>query len=137
MAKLYVSEPDSADFEAHAATSAKIVVSGTGRLELRSVLRRREAEGSIASGSAKRLHASFCALIATGQFCEEPITPELEAEFYDLLDVCLGHSPPIFLRTNDGLHLAAARRAGETEVVSTDKILRNAALHVGFTVFPS
>ncbi|HBJ83014.1 MAG TPA: hypothetical protein DDZ88_03895 [Verrucomicrobiales bacterium] len=83
------------------------------------------------------MHDSFCALISSGQFTEEAITPELEAEFYDILDSCLSQSPPILLRTNDGLHLAAARRANESEVVSTDKGLRKAALFLGFTVFPA
>ncbi len=46
LAKLYVSEPDSADFERHAAAASQIAVSAIGRLELRAVLRRREAEGS-------------------------------------------------------------------------------------------
>ena len=136
LAKLYVSETDCAAFEAHAANVAQMTVSETGRLELRTVLRRRDAEGSLAAGAAKLLHASFCGLITSGQWVEKVITPELEAAFYDLLDVCLGHSPPIFLNTNDGLHLAAAKRAGETEIVSTDKGLRKAALHAGFMVFP-
>ncbi len=137
IAKLYVQETDSTDFEAHAANAPNITVSETGRLELRAVLRRREAEGSLSPGSTKTMHASFCALISSGQLMEEVITPELESEFYDILDICLGQSPPIFLRTNDGLHLAAARRANESEVVSTDKGLRNAALLLGFTVFPA
>ncbi len=83
------------------------------------------------------MHGSFCALVASGRFVEIPITPEVEAEFFAILDACLGHNPPVFLRTNDGLHLAAARRANETEVVSTDKGLRKAALFLGFTVFPA
>jgi predicted nucleic acid-binding protein len=44
--------------------------------------------------------------------------------------------PAIFIRTNDAIHLAAARGAGETEIVATDKRLREAALALGFTVFP-
>ncbi len=67
---------------------------------------------------------------------EQTITPELEAEFYAMLDAFLGHTPPIFLRTNDGLHLAAAKRAGETEMATTDKGLRKAARFLGFSVFP-
>lgn len=136
LAKLYVQESDSVDFERHAAQAAGMTVSETGRLELRTVLRRREAEGSLSPGSTKLMHTSFCALIAAGHFVEEPITAELETEFFAILDACLGQSPPIFLRTNDGLHLAAARRAGETELVSTDKGQRKAALFLGFTIFP-
>ena len=137
LAKLYVQEADSAAFETHAANAQLITVSETGRLELRAVLRRREAEGSLRPGSTKTMHALFCALIGSGQFMEQSITPELEAEFYDILDTCLSQSPPIFLRTNDGLHIAAARRANESEIVSTDKGLRKAALFLGFTVFPA
>ena len=136
LAKLYVQELDSADFELHAASSGMISVSETGRLELRTVLRRREAEGSLSAGSTQLMHASFCALIAAGRFVEQAISPELEVEFYAMLDACLGQTPAIFLRTNDGLHLAAAKRAGETEIVSTDKGLRKAARFLGFSVFP-
>jgi predicted nucleic acid-binding protein len=137
LAKLYVQEADSAIFESHAANHPSIVVSETGRLELRAVLRRREAEGALSAGATEILHASFCALISSGQFREEAITPELESEYGNILDSCLGQSPPIFLRTNDALHLAAARRANQSEVVSTDKGLRKAALFLGFTVFPA
>lgn len=137
LAKLYVQEVDSAVFESHAANHPSIVVSETGRLELRAVLRRREAEGALSPGATETLYASFCALISSCQFTEEVITPELESEYYNILDSCLGQSPPIFLRTNDALHLAAAGRAKQSEVVSTDKGLRKAALFLGFTVFPA
>jgi predicted nucleic acid-binding protein len=137
LAKLYVLESDSAVFEAHAESAAQISISETGRLELRTVLRRREAEGSLGPGSTRAMHDSFCGLIAVGRFIEQRITPELEAEFFALLDACLGHNPPVLLRTNDCLHLAAAKRAGETEIVTTDKGLRKAALFLGFSVFPA
>lgn len=137
LAKLYVQEVDSEAFEAHAATDPNITVSKTGRLELRAVLRRKEAEGALTPGATDTMHASFCALISTGQFAEESITPELESEYYGILDSCLSQSPPIHLRTNDALHLAAARRANQSEIVSTDKGLRKAALFLGFTVFPA
>jgi predicted nucleic acid-binding protein len=137
LAKLYVSEADSRDFETHAAKTSQLTVSVIGRLELRTVLRRREGEGSLSLGSTDVLYRSFCSLIKTGQFVEEPMTPDLEAEFFAILDSCLGQSPPIFLRTNDALHLAAARRANETEVVSTDKGLRRAARFLGFNLFPA
>ena len=137
LAKLYVQEADSAIFESHAANHPSIVVSETVRLERRAVLRRREAEGALSPGATEILHASFCALISSGQFTEEAITPELESEYDSILDSYLGQSPPIFLRTNDALHLAAARRANQSEVVSTDKGLRKAALFLGFTVVPA
>lgn len=137
LAKLYVQEADSAVFEQHAVRAVRMTVSMTGRLELRTVLRRREAEGVLAAGSTTLMHASFCELIAAGRFIEEPVDMKVVAEFYALLDACLGASPPVFLRTNDALHLAAARSAGETELVTTDKGLRKAAVFLGFTLFPA
>jgi predicted nucleic acid-binding protein len=136
LAKLYVQEPDSILFEAHIATETSITVSETGRLELRAVLRRREAEGAISRNGTKTLHDSFCSLIRSGRFAEQVVTPDLVAVYYEILDACLSQTPPIFLRTNDGLHLAAAKLANEPEVVSTDKGMRKAALFLGFTVFP-
>jgi len=35
------------------------------------------------------------------------------------------------------MHLAAARFAGETEIASTDKVLRHAAKFLGFALFPA
>ena len=42
----------------------------------------------------------------------------------------------LFIRTFDAIHLASARVAGETEIVATDKRLRDAAGLIGFTIFP-
>jgi uncharacterized protein with PIN domain len=68
LAKLYVNEPDSSVFELHAASATRLTVSETGRLELRTVLRRREGEGSLCPGSTQVMYDSFCALIAAGRF---------------------------------------------------------------------
>lgn len=105
LAKLYVPETDSADFEILAEAATSIPVSETGRLELRTVLRRREAEGSPAPGSTDLLHAAFTAAVAAGRYKERTTTLELEAEFAPILDTCLGQIPPIFVRTNVALNL--------------------------------
>ena len=66
------------------------------------------------------------------QACDEGV----RKEFRDIVDRCHAASPPIFIRTNDALHLAAARQADETEIVATDKRLREAALLLGFSLYP-
>jgi len=96
LAKLYIQEPDSSGFERFATTGSRIVVSEIVRWELRTVLRRREAEGALKPGSAKMMHEAFCSLIASGRFREQRITHDIEAEFYDVLDACLGQAPSIF-----------------------------------------
>jgi len=61
---------------------------------------------------------------------------QVEAEFNRIADTCHGRTPPLFVRTFDAIHLASARVAGETEIVATDKRLREAAGFFGFTLFP-
>jgi len=53
-----------------------------------------------------------------------------------VLATCHRHAPPISLRTLDALDLASARVAGQTELVATDKRMRDAAKLLGFSVFP-
>ena len=57
-------------------------------------------------------------------------------EFSQIIEICYRRTPPLFIRTFDAIHLASARVAGETEIVATDKRLRDAAGQLGFTLFP-
>lgn len=105
-------------------------------LEFWNTVRRKEAEGTLAPGEAQKVHDELVADIQAGliliQFCDR----EVEREFHDLVDRCFAATPPVQIRTNDALHLAAAKVAGETEIVATDKRMREAALLIGLTVFP-
>jgi hypothetical protein len=49
---------------------------------------------------------------------------------------CYSQTPPVFVRTNDALHIASAIVAGETELVTTDLRRRGAAQLTGLTVQP-
>jgi predicted nucleic acid-binding protein len=53
-----------------------------------------------------------------------------------VLTLCYQQNPGIPLRTLDALHLASARVAAETELVTTDKRLRDAAKALSFSLFP-
>jgi hypothetical protein len=46
------------------------------------------------------------------------------------------HTPPIPIRTFHAIHLVTARVAGATEVVATDKRMREAAKLLGFALVP-
>jgi predicted nucleic acid-binding protein len=61
----------------------------------------------------------------------------VEQQYGQVLNLCYQPTPPILLRTLDAVHVASARLAGETEVVATDKRLRDAAKLLGFALFPS
>ena len=60
----------------------------------------------------------------------------VEQEYGQVLNLCCQQTPPLPLRTLDALHLASARVSGETEIVATDKRLRDAAKLLGFSLFP-
>lgn len=74
--------------------------------------------------------------LASGVIAVVPCNGPVREKYRSVVDQCLARTPPIFVRTNDALHLAAASCAGETEIVATDKRLREAAVFLGFSVFP-
>lgn len=134
--KLYMAEADSTVFEQIAACSTLPCAAFIARHEARAAFLRREGEGALPSGEAERLYQVLIADMASGNVVETPLSAALEAEYALILRQCLLHSPPVFIRTNDALHLAAARLSGETEFVTADARQRAAALHLGFTVLP-
>ena len=119
LVKLFVVESDSAQYDALALTS-KVVIGPIARHEARTVFRRREAEGVIPAGQGAALYARFISDIASGVLRLQPDTDDVEREFGIVLETCFSQTPPVFIRTNDALHLAAARVAGETEFVTAD-----------------
>ena len=134
--KLFLAEADSPAFAALAAAGTVPVTAFIGRHEARAAFLRREGEGALPSGEADQLYQDLIMDIANGDIMEVPLTPALETEYGEVLRQCLLHSPPLFVRTNDALHLASARLMGEQEFVSADGRQRAAATHLGFTVLP-
>lgn len=134
--KLFLAEPDSHTFAALAATTGPVMTSFIARHEARATFLRREGEGALPSGEGDQLYQDLLSDIANGDITELPLTPALEIEYATVLRQCLLHTPQVFIRTNDALHLASARLAGELEFVSADSRQRAAAIHLGFTVLP-
>ena len=137
LVKLFVAESDSPVFRQHASGNAgRWVTADWTRLELWSALRRKEAEGFLQNAEAGSLFADFDAGVEHGDWKVVAVSPRTHAEFERVVEFCLSRLPPLFIRTLDALHLAAASEAGEAEIVSSDKRLREAALLLGFTLFP-
>lgn len=134
--KLFFAEADSPTFATLAAAGTVPVTAFIARHEVRTAFLRREGEGALPSGEADQLYHDFLTDIADGDITEVPMSPALEFEYGNILRQCLLHSPPVFVRTNDALHLAAARLMGEREFVSADVRQRCAAAHLGFSVLP-
>lgn len=136
LAKLYLQEADSLQFRTLAATTNRIVTAALARHELQTVFRRREADGALVHGETVFLYNALTDHIAAGSILIQPETPDVEREFSLVLKECFEQPFPVFLRTNDALHLAAAKVADETDFVTADQRQRTAALFLGFTVFP-
>jgi predicted nucleic acid-binding protein len=134
--KLYTPERDSAAFHAHLASGGKCVTCDIAPLEFWATVRRKESEGMLAPGEAQKVQTTLKSDIASGVIEMTICDAAVRAKFHSFVDQCHAAQPPIFIRTNDALHLAAASVVGETEVVTTDKRLREAALALGLKIFP-
>jgi predicted nucleic acid-binding protein len=106
------------------------------RDETRTVFRRREAEGVLPIGEAAALYDELTADIEAADIVIQPETSDTERQFGVVLEACFSQTPPIFIRTNDALHLASAKVAGEPEFITADMRQRVAAMLMGFTVLP-
>ena len=105
-------------------------------LEFWATVRRKEAEELLAAGEAQKVQTAFESDIDAGLIQVQASDESVRKEYHDIVDRCLAATPPIYIRTNDALHLAAAKLAGETEIVATDRRMREAAALLGFSVFP-
>ena len=135
--KLYVTEEDSPAFLALAAGVQRVMTGFIGKYEARAVFRRREADQVLAAGAADLCYQKLVEHAASGRVEIVPESGLLEHEYGVILKRCLSQTPPVFIRTNDALHLAAAKVAGEVEFVSADIRQRVAAAFLGFTVLPA
>jgi hypothetical protein len=50
----------------------------------------------------------------------QPETADMEREFGTVLEACFSQKPPTFIRTNDALHFASAKVAGELEIITAN-----------------
>jgi predicted nucleic acid-binding protein len=138
LVKTYVEETDSEMFQEFLEARNQVVTSGEiARLEFVTTLWRMECDGKITEGSAstaitlfdKRVEENSCRLIRFDESVRD--------EFERVVRRCYSQVPPVLVRTLDALHVASAGASGETEIVATDKRLREAAALMGFQLFPS
>ena len=134
--KLYVQEADSAQFQAVMSEGVPVVTARIARYEAWTVFRRREAEGLLPPGETRLLLQEISSEIAAGNIVVQADGADVEREFKEVLEQCFSQTPPVFIRTNDALHLASAKVAGEAEFVTADGRQRTAALLLGFKVLP-
>jgi predicted nucleic acid-binding protein len=136
LAKLYAPEADSAAIRAYVVAGVTIVTSEIARLELWATLRRKEAVGDLHPGGARQALEAYDIDVAAGLILVEAMSPPVIARFETIIEQCQGQTPRFSLRTLDAIHLSTAAALGESEVVATDRRLREAAMSLGFTVYP-
>ena len=136
LVKLYTPESDSPSFTAYLANHPSCVTSDLSLLEFWATVQRKETEGMLAPGESQKVQSALEADVNATAITIVPVDQRVRTEFKAVVEKCMSHVPPIFIRTNDAQHLAAATCAAESEIVATDKRLREAAVMLGFTVFP-
>jgi predicted nucleic acid-binding protein len=134
--KLYVVEQDSLVFKTHALAVPSIICSEIVRLEFLATVRRKEAAGDLAIGGWRTILKEFDADVAAGLIELRALDSAVKVEFETIVEHCYQRTSPILLRTLDAIHLATAVAESESQVVTTDKRLREAALATGYSVFP-
>src|SRR5881394_519753 len=128
LVKLYAKEPDSPVFEVHALNDpGKTVTSRIALYEAHATFHRKESEGTLQPWAALALYNELLQNVADQAVSLIELGPQLEREYGQVLSLCYQTTPPIPVRTLDALHLASVRVAGETQIVATDKRLRDAA----------
>ena len=126
--KLYAPEPDSSDYLRLLIQQPEdIAISFLHRVELYFALGGKESRGEIASGSAKRLFQLFEQHVSSGRYFVIPWGDDVALEAQRLLDASLNATPPVMLRSLDGVHLGALRAARIQSVVTADVRMRDAA----------
>jgi hypothetical protein len=87
-------------------------------------------------GEAGALSVDMDCDVADGRIIIQAADADVENAFAKVLDKCFAQTPPVFIRTNDALHIASAIAAGEAEFVTADIRQRTAAQLMGLIVLP-
>ena len=136
LAKLYVAESDSAQFQSHLAATGSAATSVLARWEIFRVLARKQAEKVIIPGAAEVIFAKFEADVAASRVVLLPMDGAVEDRFRNLTLRLHRLTPPVFTRTLDAIHLATADICAATEFVVTDANLRRCGVAIGLKIFP-
>lgn len=132
LVKLLVVEPDS-EFFIRALEGKPLVTSELAETEIFSALLARERAGKISTLDRHRAWQELASRVEAGEIKIEPLNSVALRKARHTLEQC---HPKILLRTLDAIHLATADLCHDFPLVTTDARLRDAAVLMGFSVFP-
>jgi uncharacterized protein len=127
LAKRYLNERRSREFEEYAASVLPVAISRLTVLEFRCLLARRRRMGEIDARLEREAFAAFEADARTGALIVEPLEDSYAAAAVEIVVRLKAHP----LRTLDALHLAIARETGAAEIATADRVMAAAAAALG------
>jgi predicted nucleic acid-binding protein len=135
LAKWYISEPGSEDFEQYIERVAPACISVLTKVEMRSLMARRGRQGQLDAETRGKILATFEGDIVAGHL---ELLPH-SAEAFLAAESMLGAHPEVPLTTLDALHLGAMMSSGISRLATADKIMAQAAAKLGIECesFPS
>jgi predicted nucleic acid-binding protein len=137
LVKLYVPEPDSHVFlDILAGSDAAVVTADIASVEVLCTLHRKEAAGDLRPNGAEELFERYLADTHSGRIMLIPNGRDITTTARRLVAHAYQHTPPLFIRSLDALHIASAIIASADAVIATDKRLRDVATLMGLAVLP-
>lgn len=130
LAKWYLNEPCSAEFEAYLQEQTTAAISRLTVVEFRCLLARRRRAREITKAIESRVYASFEKDVGAGFLVVYPVADEHLIDALGLIKR-LGRYP---LRTLDALHLAIARSIPCRSLATADKTMADAGKAAGLAV---
>ena len=130
LAKWYLNEPRSEDFEAFITQQTSAAISRLTVLEFRCLLARRRRAREITRPMEKRIIAAFETDLRRGSLDVHPLDDQHALDAIELLEPLDRYG----LRTLDALHLAVARDTRAGLVATADRVMAAATETLGFTV---
>ena len=127
LAKRYIDETGSEDFDAFLAQWPRVLISRLTVVEFRCVLQRRRRAGEIDRAYERAAEDEFAKDIRSGYFEVEPLADRHAIIAHQFIDRLPGQA----LRTLDALHLAIAQGAGATVLATADRVMARAAQALG------
>jgi predicted nucleic acid-binding protein len=130
LAKWYLNEARSEDVESYIQTNSPISISTLTVVEMRSLLYRRRRAKEINSRIEMQVMAVFEEDIRKGFLVRHPLNDYTVASAANLIPM-VGN---VALKTLDSLHLAIARDIGASILATSDRIMAQAGIALGFAV---
>lgn len=133
--KLYCRESDSGSYLNQVEQSAApLVTSSLTSVELYFALLQKETRAETGGKAAHDLFRDFDNDLAQGLVVQIPVGEALSKKAREIADKCYAWTPPVHLRSLDGLHLATALHAGCRTVATTDLRMKTAAPLLGLSL---